>query len=211
MTINCNQLDDLLFDGSPLAMQTARAHAEGCAQCAAVLADWDEISAAAQSMRATWSNEMLWPRIERSLTKSAERGHGFRLWQFAAAIALTVALGASSWYALRLHNRDAAFDQDILRVTALDDVERAEREHEQAIARLERLAEARLERSASPLMVSYREKLMLLDDAIAECESGISVNRQNAHLRNQLLAIYTEKQHTLKDVLREETSNESTP
>jgi len=53
-------------------------------------------------------------------------------------------------------------------------------------------------------MVSYKEKLMLLDDAIAECQAGVRVNRQNAQLRRQLLSIYTEKQRTLQDVLREE-------
>ena len=46
---------------------------------------------------------------------------------------------------------------------------------------------------------------MLLDDAIAECQANIDRNRQNAHLRRQLLAIYTEKQRTLQEVLREES------
>ncbi len=55
-------------------------------------------------------------------------------------------------------------------------------------------------------MVSYKEKLMLLDDAIAECQSNIDRNRQNAHLRKQLLAMYSAKQQTLEDVLREDTN-----
>ena len=45
-----------------------------------------------------------------------------------------------------------------------------------------------------------------LDDAIAECQSNIDRNRQNAHLRKQLLAMYSEKQQTLEDVLREDTN-----
>ena len=45
---------------------------------------------------------------------------------------------------------------------------------------------------------------MLLDDAIAECQAGIDQNRNNAHLRKQLLAVYSEKQRTLQDVLRED-------
>jgi hypothetical protein len=45
---------------------------------------------------------------------------------------------------------------------------------------------------------------MLLDDAIAECRANIDQNRQNAHLRKQLLAMYTDKQQTLQDVLRED-------
>ncbi|HEX2062005.1 MAG TPA: hypothetical protein VHK90_14785, partial [Thermoanaerobaculia bacterium] len=86
-----------------------------------------------------------------------------------------------------------------------DDVERAERAHVVAIGRLEHLAEAKLDEAESPLMISYKEKLMLLDDAIAECETLIEQNRQNAHLRRQLLAMYSEKQQTLQDVLREDS------
>jgi len=72
------------------------------------------------------------------------------------------------------------------------------------------LAEPKLDQSESPLMVSYKEKLMLLDDAIAEVQANIDSNRQNAHLRRQLLAMYSEKQQTLQDVLRED-SHVSTP
>src|SRR5207237_305070 len=71
--------------------------------------------------------------------------------------------------------------------------------------RVEKLAEPKLEQAQSPLMVSYKEKLMLLDDAIADCRTAIRTNRQNANLRRQLLSIYTEKQRTLQDVLREES------
>ena len=46
---------------------------------------------------------------------------------------------------------------------------------------------------------------MLLDDAIAECQTNIDRNRQNAHLRRQLLTMYSEKQQTLQDVLREDS------
>src|SRR6185503_5348781 len=97
-----------------------------------------------------------------------------------------------------------AFDQDILRMSALDEVEKAERVHVDAIAKLQKLADAKLDESESPLIASYKEKLMLLDDAIAECQTNIERNRQNAHLREQLLSMYSEKQQTLQDVLREE-------
>lgn len=205
MTINCTQLDDLLFDGSPLAMETAAAHARECAACAEKLADWNDISDTAQSLRAPWQNELLWPRIERALrTETSRRKPSRRLWQIAAAIFLTVAMGATLVYALRVQTHDAAFDEDILRLSALDEVEKAERTHKQAIAKLEKVADAKLENSDSPLMVSYKEKLMLLDDAIAECQSNIDQNRQNAHLREQLLTMYSEKQSTLEDVLRED-------
>lgn len=209
MNITCNQLDDLLFDASPLAMETAARHAKECPACADALAAWNEITDVAHSMRGeTFSSDLLWPRIERALRK--ERAPLRWVKQLAAAAVLTVALGATLSYALRVQTHEAAFDRDILRLTALDEVERAEREHVQAIERLERLAEAKLDEPESPLLVSYKEKLMLLDDAIDECQANIDQNRQNAHLREQLLAMYSDKQQTLRDVLRED-AHVSTP
>ena len=210
MNITCSQLDDLLFDASPIAMETAARHARECTACAEKLAEWNEISDTAKSLHETWDNDLLWPRIERSLREERRRAPSRWLRHAAAALLLTVGLGGTVFYAVRVQSHDAAFDRDILRLTALDDVERAERAYVEAIGKLDRLAEARLEDADTPLMVSYKEKLMLLDDAIAECEAAIDQNRQNAHLRTQLLAMYSEKQQTLQDVLREDT-NVSTP
>jgi len=211
MTITCSQFDDLLFDASPLAMETAARHARECASCAETLAAWNELSSTAQSMRTAWKNDTLWPRIERALREEKKRRSPSRwLWQVAAALFITIGLGGTMFYALRTQNREAAFDNSILRVSALDEVETAEREHVRAIAKLEKLADPKLDDAETPLMISYKEKLMLLDDAIEECQTNIDRNRQNAHLRKQLLAMYSEKQQTLHDVLRED-SNVSAP
>ncbi|HEX6161295.1 MAG TPA: hypothetical protein VF111_14065 [Thermoanaerobaculia bacterium] len=205
MNITCSQLDDLLFDASPLAMETARRHAEQCAECAEQLASWDDLTATAATMHESWPNDLLWPRIDRALRDQTRRSTSRGWLKIAAAIILTIGLSATMWFAVREQTRDAAFDDDILRMSALDEVERAEQSHLAAIRRLERLAEPKLEAAPpTPLMVSYKEKLMLLDDAIAECEEIIESNRQNAHIREQLLAMYTDKRQTLEDVLRED-------
>jgi hypothetical protein len=210
MKIDCTQLDDLLFDASPLAMEAAARHAAECDACAEKLAAWNDLTATAQTMRAGWENDLLWPRIERALHAERAAAPPRRNWRrsilrTAAALLLTAGLGGTAYYAVRVQNRDAAFDRDILRLAALDEVERAEQVHVDAIRKLEALAEPRLEQAESPLLVSYKEKLMLLDDAIAECQANIDHNRQNAHLREQLLSMYTDKQQTLRDVLREDT------
>lgn len=211
MTTKCDQLDDLLFDATPLSMETAARHAAECASCAETLAAWNELSETAASMRTTWQNDMYWPRIERALHAERKRSMPRWLWQAAAAVVLTLGLGGTMFQLIREQTREAAFDRTILQVAAMDEVERAERAHLQAIESLEELADARLDDAGTPLMVSYKEKLMLLDDAIAECQSNIDSNRQNAHLRKQLLAMYTDKQQTLQDVMREDSSNVSTP
>jgi hypothetical protein len=159
-------------------------------------------------MHEEWPSDLLWPRIERALV-AQRRGSRWHGWQIAAAVALTAVLGGGTWFGVREHAERVAFDRTILREKALSDVESAERAHVEAIDRLEKVAAPKLAESGSPLMVSYKEKLMLLDDAINECQTNIQQNRQNAHLRKQLLAVYSEKQRTLEDVLQEEPPHES--
>ena len=196
MTTRCEQLDDLLLEGDAVSMEKAAKHAGTCPSCREVLDDWNDISQTARSMRRTWQSDILRARIRRGpRTTSA--------WRVAAAVLLTAAIGATSWYAVRDTTRDATFDQKILNVAAIDEVEKAEEAYLTAIERLEAIAAPELEREESALVASYKEKLMVLDDAISEVQSGIAENRQNAHLRRELLAMYSEKQRTLQAVVRE--------
>jgi len=207
MTITCEQLDDLLLEGDPFSLEAAARHAQSCEACMQKLADWNEISSTARDLHTTWDNDLLWPRIEKAI-RNERLSTRTRVWQIAAAILLLAAMGATVWIAQRrMHAAD--FDRDILKVSAVDEVERAEKAHINAINHLETLASAKLDQPATPLMVSYKEKLMMLDDAIAECQTAIDKNRQNAYLRMQLLTMYSEKQRTLQDVLREENSHAS--
>src|SRR5688500_14988061 len=100
MNVQCSELDDLLFDASPLAMETAARHAERCPECAEKLAAWNEIEQTAQSMRGTWQNDLLWPRIERALAneRMQKRPRAKWLWQVAAGFLLTIGLGGTVLY-----------------------------------------------------------------------------------------------------------------
>lgn len=204
MTITCNDIDNLLLEGDRFSMELAANHARSCDACMEKLASWNEISDTAAALQAGWENDMLWPRIERSLAAGRKGRFLATTWRVAAALILTVGLGAGTWFAVE-RSHAAAFDRQLLRLSALDEVERAEQAHVAAIDHLEKIAEPRLEEARSPLLVSYKEKLMLLDDAISECQSNIDRNRQNANLRKQLLAIYSEKQKTLQELMREGT------
>jgi hypothetical protein len=197
---SCTQLDDLLLQSDPLSLEMAARHAATCPACAEALATWNDISATARSMRTTWTNELFLPRIERSIR---DRQHPRLLWQVAASFLLAALIGGGVWLGMSRYNREQ-FDAHILKINALDEVELAERAHLAAIDRLEKVTQPKIDQP-TPLMISYKEKLMVLDDAIAQCQTAIDHNRQNAHLREQLLAIYSEKQRTLQDVQREET------
>jgi len=202
MTVTCDTLDTLLLEADPHSMAMAAGHAETCAACAERLASWNDVSATARGLHAEWSSDTLWPRIDRAVRQEAQRSRT-RVWQIAAAVVLLIGIGALAWVAHQ-RTRAAAFDQAILRSSALDEVEKAEQAHLAAIDHLEKIAAPKLDDPGDPLLVSYREKLMLLDAAIAECQSGIDQNQKNAQLRRQLLALYSDKQRTLQDVLREE-------
>ncbi|HEX2522939.1 MAG TPA: hypothetical protein VHP35_12530, partial [Terriglobia bacterium] len=66
------------------------------------------------------------------------------------------------------------------------------------------LAAPRIDQPKSALLGIYREKLLLIDSAIEELRANIELNRFNAHLRNELLSIYREKQQTLEEVVKDE-------
>lgn len=200
MTILCSELDNLFFEGDPASLALAADHARTCDACMATLTTWNELGAMASTMQTTWNSDLLWPRIERGLRQRA-RSRWVTFLQIAAVLLLITGMAAVVW---RVQRR-SEFDEHILRAAAIEEVERAQQDHLAAINKLEQVAGPKLDQGASPLLVSYKEKLMLLDDAIAECQSNIDHNRQNAQLRRQLLAIYGEKQQTLQNVLREET------
>src|SRR5580765_485181 len=98
MIISCDNIDDLLLEGDALSMQTAAKHAAGCAKCAETLAAWNEIEAVAHGMQTTWKNDMLWPRIDRSI-RAEVRHRQSKWWQIAAAVVMLAGLGVFAWKA----------------------------------------------------------------------------------------------------------------
>ena len=64
-----------------------------------------------------------------------------------------------------------------------------------------------LERSPSPLAAAYREKLTLLDSAIAELKTAAAQNPYNAYLRTELASLFGEKKRTLEDWMNHANRN----
>ncbi|HEX9759512.1 MAG TPA: hypothetical protein VGA40_01255 [Candidatus Acidoferrales bacterium] len=95
-----------------------------------------------------------------------------------------------------------AGDQRLLTEQALQQIEEDEARYLRSIDRLAQLAALRLENASTPLMANYREKLMVLDAAIAELQAAAGHNQFNAHLRTELLSIYQQKARTLRAVMQ---------
>jgi len=228
MNVECRDLERILRDEEPEELKALAAHAETCAACREELELWNEISVAARGMQRRWESPLLWPSIRRALQQEAQapRRAGWlgriwpgwaattASWQMAVAALVLVALSGVSVVLLReteptvptgasLEQIQKREQQRLLTEQALREIESAEAEYMGKIDRLAQLAGPKLEQSNSALMASYREKLVVLDAAIAEIRANVEQNRFNAYLRNELLSVYQEKQRTLQAVMSE--------
>jgi len=219
MNINCEDRDRILAEGTPAEWAALEAHAANCDECGEELRSWRALSAAAVEMREYSDTPSLWPRIERALVEQAaaqnlrSEGRGWlsfdRLFslrlQTAVAAALVLILTAfTGWIYVRRQTPPVMQgNQSLLKSPALAEVERAQAAYEQAIDKLAAQAKPQLENPATPLQANYREKLLVLDSAINDLRAQTGLNPSNAHVRQQLLAMYEEKQQTLEDILEE--------
>jgi hypothetical protein len=217
MNITCNDRDRIFEDGTPAEWAALEAHAASCAGCAEEVRAWKALSTAATELRDYKESPALWPRIERALgeqaavtARRAARCNWLRSWrnislgwQTAAVGALVLLLTVSvGWFILH-PKPPVAPDQSLLKSSALAEVERAENAYIQAIDKLAAEAKPQIENPATPLQASYKEKLLVLDSAIDDLRAQAGLNPSNAHLRNQLLAMYQEKKQTFEDILEE--------
>jgi anti-sigma factor RsiW len=214
---NCSNLEDALRDETPELMAALEMHAQTCPACQTELVLWREISAAAVTMKKEWPSPGLWPRISESLENELAQPRGWRSWirgrssspafrwQLAlATIAILAVSGTTAFFMSHRYQVSAPDNQHLLTEQAVHEVESAQQNYEQSIDKLAKLAEPKLTSAATPLMMNYREKLQLLDSAIADCRSNLEKNQANAYLRQQLLGFYQEKQKTLEQILRED-------
>ena len=127
------------------------------------------------------------------------------IWRWAAAAAAVIFMAAvllQPWKPVRRPQ-----NRDFLTEETLRQVQQAEAAYAQSIDRLSKVAGASLEQSPTPLAAAYREKLTVLDSAIADLKANIAANRYNVYLQNQLASLYREKQNTLQEWLQNAKRN----
>ena len=218
--IDCKDREQVLREPDTESMQALERHAQTCARCARELRMLNQISEAARGMHRTWESPRLWTEIEQALNAEAQAAHqersgrplgtlggAWRRWQIVAALAtVLVVSGLAAW---RLAHRPVApigpeVQRRLLTEQAVREVEKSEAAYVASIQKLSALAAPKLQSPKTPLLQSYREKLLLLDDAIAECRAQAEQNRGNPELEQELLSMYQEKQRTLEQLIREE-------
>lgn len=212
MKFECGDLDRAL--ANPDLMAEAREHLRGCAACRNEYRIWNEISGAAKQLHTEWDSPDLWTKIQRDIeaerpAPKRRRLMEWKAWAFAAAAAALIAVGILRWSHIGRfqtpENPVAATSdsgRDFLTEQALKNVETNEAAYRRSIEELSRLAEPKLESSASsPILASYREKLMMIDSAISETRSNVAQNRFNVRLQRELADLYRDKQQTLREIL----------
>ena len=202
MIFQCSDLDRAL--AIPELMPDARAHADRCPACARQLFLWSEISRVAPQLHEEWDSHDLWPRIQAAVAAEPAPRRSIPIWRWslAAAAVLTLALALSQpWRTAAPHPRQ------FLTQDALRDVQQAEAAYNRSIDRLSALAAPTLDQSPSPLAALYREKLLVLDSAIADLRQTVATNQYNVYLQGQLASLYREKQRTLREFMENANRN----
>jgi hypothetical protein len=199
------------MDGSAVEWTALELHAMNCPECAEELRIWKSMSTAASELRQEWETPYLWTKIERGLAEQmTEKPSRFQAWlnaiglasvprQAVAALLVLALVTGTAWQIF--HVPPGSGRSVFLKNSAVNEVERAGVEYQKAIDKLDAQTKPYLETAATPLMASYREKLLVLDNAIDELRAEAGQNPANAHLRRQLLAMYQEKQDTLQEIL----------
>lgn len=215
MKAGCRDLERALRGDSHELSAAFEEHARGCAACAQELSEWTQLSGGAASLKKRWESPKLWPSIRQALAEESQRrtqprkSPWARLVPGIAIAGLFVVATAGLWVFRNSRGREPLASQwqttkdPLLTERAVDEVETAEKQYLASIEKLSKLAQPRLARATSPVLLNYREKLALLDSAIADLQSGIQQNRFNTHLRRELLAMYREKQQTLQNLMKE--------
>jgi hypothetical protein len=218
MKFECGDLERAL--ANPDLMAEAQRHMRDCALCRSEYRVWNEISSAAKQLHCEWESPHLWPNIRAALEAQIAAPKqrwpslsltNWKVWAFTAAVAAIVAFAVMRWPETAADNKPALATlagRDFLTDKALREVEKNETAYRRSIEELSRLAQPKLESpNSSPLLASYREKLLMLDSAILETRSNIAQNRFNTRLQTELADLYREKRQTLQEVLTRDQPN----
>jgi hypothetical protein len=113
------------------------------------------------------------------------------------AAVLVIAIGLS--ILLMIHQR--VEKTNLLADSALQKVEAEEKEYEDAIQELEKIALPNLSDMKVELMFLYKDRLETIDTQITQCKEALNENPANAHIRRYLQLALQDKKETLREVL----------
>lgn len=220
MKFECGDLERAL--AMPELMPEAREHLKVCAVCRREYRVWSDISTTAKGLHRDWDTPALWQNIKKAIEAEPKPRpkplwwKEWKTWAIAATVLISAVLFSRPWQwtttapAGSTETQLAAplsSNSDFLTEKALREVEINEAAYRQSIEKLSQIAKPKIETSASPVTVSYREKLLMLDSAISETRTNLTQNRFNVHLQRELADLYREKKLTLQELLTRDQKN----
>lgn len=227
MKFECGDLERAL--AVPDLMPEAKEHLKTCAACRREYRLWTDISTTARELHEEWESPNLWPNVRAAIEteQRAQRKRdrfnlallvrNWRAWGVAGGLAATAVVGAMLLMRPAIQPTGSgsrgtpaaklASDATFLTENALSEVEKNEAAYRQSIDRLAALAQPEIAKAANEVTVNYRERLLLLDSAIAETRANLEHNRYSVELQKELADLYHQKQKALEELLARDQKN----
>lgn len=209
MKTPCDAYETALIEEDAADLHALDSHREECGACREKSLLFERVRRTAPSLKREWESPDLLPRIQAAVQSA--RAPKRPLWLPIGIAAGIAAYAVAMWISVQHpvpYRPDVGLLENekerLLPDETLKDVEKKEAAFVASIDALERRASPAFEQSASPLATSLKEKLVLLDAAIADCRREIGKNELNTNLRRELLAMYQEKKKTLQDIVNDE-------
>lgn len=210
MKFECGDLERALANSE--LFPEAREHIKTCAACRREYRLWSDISTTARGLHEEWDTPALWPAIRETLEAEQKPENlwwkQWKTWAIAAVLAIAIAVPLRLWrHSLPPAPTAQAPSPAFLTEQALREVEKSEAAYRQSIEKLSQLAAPKLAEASSPVVVNEKQRLALLDSAIAETRANVASNRFNIRLQTALADLYRQKQETLRDLLSHDAKN----
>ncbi len=195
--------------------------------------DWDKkIASLAKRLKRYQPSEKLWDQIEArlqtemdwSLQPDRENKHWLRWlpktlhlfrtadarwngWRIGFAMAIILLFVSMATLFIYQHYIDIVpGEADILLARIEGDIEKVERQYQQAIDQLTQLAKQNEPNVEPYLLALYQEKITLLDESIRECQRALAENHRHPVAQLALLQSYRQKVETLKLIIQAKSS-----
>lgn len=175
-------------------------HLKECSICQQKISEDEKLMTASRALRQPVESPGLWEKIEKSLIEEESKKNKtfhkyFPIFRIAAVLVLI--FGLTLIFITRNKNQDSK----LLVSSVLKQVEQKEKDLEETISELEKIALPKLSNMNLELMFLYRDRLETIEAQIVQCKDMLNENPANAHLRRYLLAAYKDKKETLSELL----------
>lgn len=216
--MNCHTYDDVLDDyvngarsassgGPDTRLSAFESHLAGCARCQALVADFTSIRRAAAALDEHVPPARLWAKVAGSIDQRERQRwwhrplqERFPVWiPVALAASLAILVGGSGWLMSRVDGTGSG--ADVAAPAAEATVRPAEQHYDEAIAGLQRIADAQTAALDPGTRAVLQDSLAVIDRAIGESRAALAAEPASALAQESLLDVLDTKVALLQDTV----------